>query len=64
MNFIVIFIKNTIYKLNKQPFETDSDAYERLWWIINNNKDLNNSKDRSDSIKVINIKKGMSYYNK
>jgi len=64
MKFIVIFIKNTIYKLNKQPFETDSDAYERLWWIINNNKDLNNSKDRSDSIKVINIKKGMSYYNK
>tara|TARA_B110001450_G_scaffold45689_1_gene42361 strand:+ start:5490 stop:5684 length:195 start_codon:yes stop_codon:yes gene_type:complete len=64
MKFIVIFIKNTIYKLNKQPFETDSDAHERLWWMINNNKDLNNSKDRSDSIKVINIKKGMSYYNK
>jgi len=64
MKFIVIFIKNTIYKLNKQPFETDSDAYERLWWMINNNKDLNNYKDRSDSIKVINIKKGMSYYNK
>jgi len=64
MNFVVIFIKNTIYKLNKQPFESDSDAYERLWWMINNNKDLNNYKDRSDSIKVINIKKGMSYYNK
>lgn len=64
MNVVVIFIKNTIYKLNKQPFETDSDAYERLWWIINNNKDLNNRKDISDSIKVINIKKGMSYYNK
>jgi hypothetical protein len=64
MNVVVIFIKNTIYKLNKQPFETDIDAYERLWWIINNNKDLNNRKDISDSIKVINIKKGMSYYNK
>lgn len=64
MNVVVIFIKNTIYKLNKQPFETDSDAYERLWWIINNNKDFNNRKDISDSIKVINIKKGMSYYNK
>ena len=64
MNVVVIFIKNTIYKLNKQPFETDTDAYERLWWIINNNKDLNNRKDISDSIKVINIKKGMSYYNK
>jgi hypothetical protein len=64
MNVVVIFIKNTIYKLNKQPFETDTDAYERLWWIINNNKDFNNRKDISDSIKVINIKKGMSYYNK
>jgi hypothetical protein len=64
MNIVVIFIKNTIYKLYKQPFETDSDAYERLWWIINNNKDLNNRKDISDSIKIINIKKGMSYYNK
>ena len=64
MNVVVIFIKNTIYKLNKQPFEIDSDAYERLWWIINNNKDLNNRKDISDSIKVINIKKGMFYYNK
>jgi hypothetical protein len=64
MNVVVIFIKNKIYKLNKQPFETDTDAYERLWWIINNNKDLNNRKDISDSIKVINIKKGMSYYNK
>jgi hypothetical protein len=40
MNVVVIFIKNTIYKLNKQPFETDTDAYERLWWIINNNKEL------------------------
>jgi hypothetical protein len=64
MNVVVIFIKNTIYKLNKQPFETDTDAYERLWWIINNNKKINNPKDISDSIKVINIKKGMSYYNK
>ncbi len=64
MEFIVIFIKNTIFKLRKQPFETESDAYERLWWIINNNKNPNNLKDISDSIKVINIKKGMSYYNK
>jgi len=64
MNVVVIFIKNTIYKLNKQPFETDTDAYERLWWIINNNKNPNDLKHISDSIKVINIKKGMSYYNK
>jgi|TARA_B110000285_G_C15093776_1_gene600662 hypothetical protein len=64
MNIIVIFVKNTIYKLRKQPFESDSDAYERLWWMINHTKDFNNSKDISDSIKVVNIKKGMSYYNK
>ena len=64
MNIIVIFVKNTIYKLRKQPFESDSDAYARLWWMINNMKDLKNSKDISDSIKVVNIKKGMSYYNK
>tara|TARA_B000000475_G_C15988721_1_gene444168 strand:+ start:1262 stop:1456 length:195 start_codon:yes stop_codon:yes gene_type:complete len=64
MEFIVIFIKNKIFKLRKQPFETESDAYERLWWIINNNKNPNDLKHISDSIKVINIKKGMSYYNK
>jgi hypothetical protein len=64
MEFIVIFIKNKIFKLRKQPFETEGDAYERLWWIINNNKNPNELKNISDSIKVINIKKGMSYYNK
>lgn len=62
MNIAVIFINNEIYKLRKQCFETDEDAYERLWWMINNKKDLNNLKDISDSIKMINIKKGMSYY--
>ena len=64
MNIIVIFVKNTIYKLRKQPFESDTDAYERLWWMINHKKDFNSQKDISDSIKVVNIKKGMSYYNK
>jgi|TARA_Y100000389_G_C17389974_1_gene479297 hypothetical protein len=64
MQDIVIFLNNTIYKLKKQPYETDSDSYERLWWLINNKKDLNNFKDISDSIKIINMKKGMSYYNK
>ena len=62
MQIAVIFVNNVIYKLRKQCFETESDAYERLWWMINNKKDINNPKDVSDSIKMINIKKGMSYY--
>jgi len=64
MNHIVIFIDNSLYKLAKQPYENTTDTYERIWWMINNKKDFDNFKDISDSIKIINIKKGMSYYNK
>ena len=41
-----------------------ADAKKRVRTRINNNKNPNDLKHISDSIKVINIKKGMSYYNK
>lgn len=58
---IILFINNNIYKLNKQPFESDANAYTRLWWLINNEKSLENIEDISSSIEALNNKIGMSY---
>ena len=60
-NIIFLKINNYIYLFEKQPFESDEDTYDRLWWIINNKKSINNISDISDSIKYINEKYGMSY---
>ena len=37
-NVIFLKINNYIYLFEKQPFESDEDTYDRLWWIINTNK--------------------------
>jgi hypothetical protein len=60
-NFIFLKNKDFLYLFEKQPYESDEDTYDRLWWIINNNKSINNINDISDSIKYINEKYGMSY---
>ena len=60
-NVIFLKINNYIYLFEKQSFESDEDTYDRLWWIINNKKSINNISDISDSIKYINEKYGMSY---
>jgi len=61
IEFIFLFINNNIFFLNKEPFEDEQDTYDRLWWLINNNKNLDNILDISDSIKYINNKYGMIY---
>lgn len=58
---VIIFVNNNIYKLNKQPFESDTNAYIRLWWLINNNKSLDSIEDISLSIIELNKRSGMSY---
>ncbi len=46
MNFIIIVYDNNIYKIEKEPFETDENAYIRGWYIIKNNN-LDNIISRS-----------------
>jgi hypothetical protein len=37
MDFIVIIHNNYIYKIDKEPYETDENTYSRGWFIIDNN---------------------------
>jgi len=37
MDFIVIIHDNYLYKIHKEPFETDENTYIRAWYIIKNN---------------------------
>jgi hypothetical protein len=37
MDFIIIVNDNHIYKIDKEPFETDENTYIRGWYIIKNN---------------------------
>ena len=42
MDYIVIIHDNNIYKINKEPYETDENTYFRGWYIIKNLKtDIN-----------------------
>jgi hypothetical protein len=50
MNFIVIIHDNYIYKIMKEPFETDENTYIRGWFIINNSNDMNDSNDMNSLI--------------
>jgi hypothetical protein len=39
MDFIIIIHENYIYKIYKEPYETDENTYIRGWYIIKNNTD-------------------------
>jgi hypothetical protein len=58
---IVIYNKGLIYKIDKEPFETNKDVYKRGWYIINNYNSKNIVSLISESIREINKNKGMSY---
>lgn len=36
MNNIFIYYKNNLYKIEKEPFETDENSYIRGWFIVKN----------------------------
>ena len=46
MNYIIIIHNNNIYKIYKEPFETDENTYIRAWFLIKNStiNDYNISK--------------------
>jgi hypothetical protein len=61
-DYIIIIYDNNIYKIEKEPFETDENSYKRGWYII---KNYNNNYDKiiGDSIIYLNEKKNNMIYN-
>lgn len=43
MEFIMIRHQGVIYRIAKQPFETDEQAHDRGWWLIKNGGSVNDS---------------------
>ena len=41
MDYIIIVHNNFIYKIIKEPYETDENTYFRGWYIIKNYNDIN-----------------------
>ena len=37
--FIIIIYDNYIYKIEKEPYETDDNTFKRGWYIIKNQND-------------------------
>jgi|688.fasta_scaffold856480_1 hypothetical protein len=60
MDFIVIIHDNNIYKIKKEPFETDENTYIRGWFIINS--DINDDTLISRSIIYLNESKNNMKY--
>jgi hypothetical protein len=60
MDYIVIIHDNFIYKINKEPYETDENTYFRGWYII---KNFNNDDIICRSIMYLNENKNnMKYF--
>lgn len=58
-NIIIINYNNKIYKIEKEPFETYIDTYNRGWFIVKNYKNIEYNKLYSLSI----IKNNENNYN-
>ena len=58
-NIIIINYNNKIYKIEKEPFETDIDTYNRGWFIVKNYQNMEYNKLYSLSI----IKNNENNYN-
>ena len=63
-SFIVIIFDNHIYKIDKEPFETDENTYKRGLFIIKNFKSFHNNDELiSKSIMYLNEQKNKMIYN-
>jgi hypothetical protein len=59
---IVIYFKNNIFKIQKEPFETDENAYIRGWYIVKNYDKYEYDELISRSIIYINEKSNLMKY--
>lgn len=58
MNNIVIIDNDYIYIIEKEPYESDENTYNRGWYIINNHNKIKNLNELiSRSIIVLNENK-------
>ena len=64
MDFIIIIHDNYIYKIDKEPYETDENTYFRGWYIIKNSNSDNYDEIICRSIMYLNENKNnMKYLN-
>ncbi len=61
-SFIIIIHDNYIYKIEKEPFETDENAYKRGWFIVKNNHNGSYEEIIGKSIKYLNEQKNKMIY--
>tara|TARA_B110000259_G_scaffold188445_1_gene247488 strand:- start:1062 stop:1277 length:216 start_codon:yes stop_codon:yes gene_type:complete len=61
MNKINILYNNEIHIIDKEPYETLEETYERGWFIIKNYDNYDYIELISKSIINTNLKKGMEY---
>ena len=56
MDYIIIVHNNFIYKISKEPYETDENTYFRGWYIIKNYNDINDEIISEQKIVIYNLK--------
>jgi hypothetical protein len=61
-SFIIIIYDNFIYKIEKEPFETDENTYKRGWFIIKNYNKGTYKEIVNNSIKYLNENKNKMMY--
>lgn len=61
-DYIVIIHNDFIFKIDKEPFETDEDTFKRGWFIIGKNPKIINDEIISKSIIYLNETKNKMKY--
>ena len=59
---IIIIANNYIYKIEKEPYETDENTYKRGWYIIKNYEKGDYEEIIGKSIKYLNEEKNNMKY--
>ena len=62
LNYIIIIHDNFIYKIEKEPFESDENTYKRGWFIIDNKNKYENNELITRSIIYLNESKNNMKY--
>ena len=61
-SFIIIIYDNFIYKIEKEPYESDVNTYKRGWYIIKNYNKDKYEEIVNNSIKYLNENKNKMIY--
>jgi hypothetical protein len=61
MNYIIMIHDDKIYKIDKEPFETDENTYIRGWFIINKKTEINDELISRSIIHLNEYKNNMKY---